>query len=757
MEDEIFYYKEKVRELQTQNKWRETRKKIDQTKRQSVELTETLSGDEASKELRDVLERETDLKDQLRFTEEDLKRTQSRLHEVENENEELMQKLIETPMIRSVSEGNSQIRAALCSRTTFKAPSSVDTIEEGDEEQQQTTRRHSTQEAENFATAKKDPTDLNSSATIKLLGKENGPTEIKADFQVNNTEIEKDLGRLLSTINELKKKNSELQVQLKTSQANGDISQGVGNREKALSIELRKEQESKKEMVSELADYKQLIAKSDNNKLIAMATKVEILSNQLTAANERCQVLHKKNLKEATDTKYADSLKQHCEQLEKQISELKAKESFKVAKSSSGDQNNVPTTDEIEQCCVILASVDIQTNRICKLLEKMDMSQKEERRRSLTKDNYAVVVADLANIMTEIKMLNTVLETHKFLNNNTAGSNAPKSPQKEVVRTTSACSKCADNQKILDAHKDEIDFYKKKNKELTNQILQTEDRWTAEITKQTQEHSKKLKELENELEQTKDKLQEQMELADARSASIQHRDKSLEEVNSKIHSLNVELDEKRRQIQALEKDQKTLKEWEIKYKKLETIYEKRSKTVDELSKLRDGHQRREIMWNEERAKLEAEIQRLKEQDQPVNGDSVAPVVRSIPIRTINYRVTKMSDEPSGIPELKQKICVLEKKNEQLEGEVLSLRSIKEQLETELNKNRQVWEREKDSLTHKTRQDEKIRNVELDAAQQKFASRMNIMEQTNKSLHTQLVQTRREEIYTKRQLPPTNQN
>ncbi|VDO68928.1 unnamed protein product [Onchocerca flexuosa] len=40
----------------------------------------------------------------------------------------------------------------------------------------------------------------------------------------------------------------------------------------------------------------------------------------------------------------------------------------------------------------------------------------------------------------------------------------------------------------------------------------------------------------------------------------------------------------------------------------------------------------------------------------------------------------------------------------------------------------------------------IRNVELDALQQKFASRMRIMEDTNKSLHSQLVQARRDRDY-----------
>lgn len=79
------------------------------------------------------------------------------------------------------------------------------------------------------------------------------------------------------------------------------------------------------------------------------------------------------------------------------------------------------------------------------------------------------------------------------------------------------------------------------------------------------------------------------------------------------------------------------------------------------------HQRREIMWNEERAKLENELESLKKSDQQVNGSAGHPVAvaevasQAMPIRTINYRVTRMSNEPSGIPELKQKITGLEKR------------------------------------------------------------------------------------------------
>jgi hypothetical protein len=68
---------------------------------------------------------------------------------------------------------------------------------------------------------------------------------------------------------------------------------------------------------------------------------------------------------------------------------------------------------------------------------------------------------------------------------------------------------------------------------------------------------------------------------------------------------------------------------------------------------------------------------------------------------------------------------------------MELKLKKEELENEMNKCKQNWEREKDGLLHKVRQDEKVRGMEIDALQQKFTSRMTIMENTNKSLHSQV--------------------
>lgn len=48
-------------------------------RRINSDISLPLSENEMSKEMRDILEREADLRDQLKFTEDDLKRTQLRL------------------------------------------------------------------------------------------------------------------------------------------------------------------------------------------------------------------------------------------------------------------------------------------------------------------------------------------------------------------------------------------------------------------------------------------------------------------------------------------------------------------------------------------------------------------------------------------------------------------------------------------------------------------------------------------------------
>jgi hypothetical protein len=129
---------------------------------------------------------------------------------------------------------------------------------------------------------------------------------------------------------------------------------------------LRKEKQQRKELEGELATYKQLIAKSDNDKLIMMATKVELLNNQLNMAIERTNGLHKKTIKESGASgqeSYLDELKRHIEKLEKQLSEMKAAETFKVKKhDESGGPQAMPTADEVSTNILCIYNVLIRLN-----------------------------------------------------------------------------------------------------------------------------------------------------------------------------------------------------------------------------------------------------------------------------------------------------------------------------------------------------------------------------------------------------------
>lgn len=258
----------------------------------------------------------------------------------------------------------------------------------------------------------------------------------------------------------------------------------------ANSVELRQERQRSKDLEGELTEYKQLIAKSGDQKLIATAARVEQLNNQLNMAIERANAAHKKASKDShAEESYLDQLKTKIEQLEKQNSELLAKETFKIVKNGNSNTPSIPSAEELEHCCVVLASVEAQTNRLCKQMERLDNPQKEERRRSLSKETNSSIAIDLASVMAELKVIHQVLETHKLNNPNLIKTSTEQ--QSEVGH----CSACKEKQQCIEAIKEDIVFYKKKNKELTNQVLQTEDRWTVEIEKQTHNYRTKVRKI----------------------------------------------------------------------------------------------------------------------------------------------------------------------------------------------------------------------------------------------------------------------
>ncbi|CAG9533794.1 unnamed protein product [Cercopithifilaria johnstoni] len=579
-------------------------------------------------------------------------------------------------------------------------------------------------------------------------------------------EMQRDIGKLMTTISELERKNLDLSLQLKQqSEFNSSVPTEKSQ------AELRIEREHKRIIENELMELKRMMLQSDNQKLISMATKVELLNNQLLLVNDRCSNLHRRIVKEGgSETAYVDSLKNKCEELERQLSEQKAKNAINCSQIDSA------TTDEIEQCCEVLASVEAQTNRICKQIEKIDSAQKDERRRSLSKDSSATIISELATVMSELNNVHQLLEAHKV---NIVSRGSPVKNISNMNLESKSCSKCKENETFIASQKDEIVFYKKKNKELTNQVLQTEDRWTAEIEKQRQSYENEVRILQTKLNDAQRDVIEQEHLLESRAVALAEKARMIQERDEKCDKLKKELLVVKKEIQDIEANRKSAKEFEIKYKKLESMFnlekeklaeektksklevtllkKKSDEALINLEKLSNNFAKKEKDWKEKRDKLEDELSYLRKQlnkdaiNDITDGKTVVsnlsssiPIMHHSPVPATAPVIANHKND--DVVDLKDQIATLQKKNKELTNQVSDAKRDNEDLRMELASLQQKWTKDKNDLLHKARQEEKIRNVELDALQQKFASRMRIMEDTNKSLHSQVVQARRDRDY-----------
>lgn len=742
LEDEVFCMKEKVRELQTQNKWREARNKTDVTmKRLSAELCvpSIMPEGEISKELRDAIEREIDSREQLKFAEEDLKRTQQRLKEVENENEMLLKKLSKSakmrpPMVRSASEGNAHLQLELAEHEVEHLSTKVERLER--------TNDHLTKKI------------LELETDYTKRAENTGVMFNSSEFNLTH-EMEKDMGKMIATISDLERKNHELNMHLKNYENKGPAVAANSD-----GSELRSEQEKCRALEAEVVELKQILLKGDNQKVIAFATKIEQLNTQFALVTERCNNLHKKALKNSNNESYADEMKKRIEALEKELSEHKA------AAVITDLQGKTTSPEEIEQCCEVLASIESQTTRLCKQFEKIDNAQKDERRRSLSKDCSATIIAELANLLNELKTVHLIMDNIKGSNPSFVRRSPPR---EQVASQPPKCGKCAELQKAMDEQQNEVIFYKKKNKDLTNQILQTEDRWTIEIEKQRQIFENEIKSLGYRLADCKRQVEEQAQMLQSKTFTLAEKTRALEEQEDRCNRLHQELEAQKKEKQELELNQKAVREYEIKYKKLESIFDQerekmngeRSRAKNEITALKkiteDAEEllkkttqelkKKESVWKTEKSSLEKEVASLKKQltsckdDEGKDHDDKASLPNSDTEETSS--LARHESDKLQLIDLKKQLALYEKKCNESEAKLEDMKITNADLLDQLNKTKLGWQKDKEAHQHKTRQTEKIRMVEMDALQQKFSSRMRIMEDTNKSLHSQLVLARRE--------------
>lgn len=115
-------------------------------------------------------------------------------------------------------------------------------------------------------------------------------------------QMDADIHRFIKRINELEKEKETLSTELElrigmdsnSAAISIDKSADLSKQNEFLSSSLKSEQQKLKLAEQQLNDYRAVIAQSENQKLITMATRVEILVNQLKSVNERYDALHRK-------------------------------------------------------------------------------------------------------------------------------------------------------------------------------------------------------------------------------------------------------------------------------------------------------------------------------------------------------------------------------------------------------------------------------------------------------------------------------
>ncbi|PIO74665.1 hypothetical protein TELCIR_03325 [Teladorsagia circumcincta] len=255
----------------------------------------------------------------------------------------------------------------------------------------------------------------------------------------------------------------------------------------------------------------------------------------------------------------------------------------------------------------------------------------------------------------------------------------------------------------------------------------------------------------------------------SKTLTLTEKTRALEEQEERCNRLQRELEQQKKEKQESEQHQKSVREFEIKYKKLESIFDQerekmnaeRTRRINEITALKktaedaeelskktsEELRKKESHWKTEKSSLEKEIASLKKQlsdycteegkefkDTASSRNSPAEETSSI---------VRHDSQKLHLIELKKQLFLYEKKCNESEAKLEEVKSSNADLLDQLTKTKLEWQKDKEAYQHKARQAEKIRIVEMDALQQKFSSRMRIMEDTNKSLHSQLVLARRE--------------
>nr|CAD2167633.1 unnamed protein product [Meloidogyne enterolobii] len=340
------------------------------------------------------------------------------------------------------------------------------------------------------------------------------------------------------------------------------------------------------------------------------------------------------------------------------------KEASEIIKGVGKEDNTIVDT---EQLCYMLAAMDAQANRICKQLEKIEGSgNKEERRRSLKGGEIASVLEELAKLLSEMKAIKEQLAhsqnislTKSMILGNVLGDNntndCGKSKQEfedgsgKLVGNY-VCTVCEEKERKIREFEQSCDFYKRKNGELTEQVLQMRDQWAKELQKAEEEANTQKVLAEKETTSLRNALDKQItETQSARDLLENTRAENVT-LRKAMAEREAKLSQAKEKAGGLEKGLDQSRIWESRCKEakaerirlqaeLTQLRMRTDEALQELEKMRATHQQKEIVWIREKLKLEDLLKQTKQQQQlsspKTSIEKIIPVVVQMSKPSVN--------------------------------------------------------------------------------------------------------------------------
>nr|CAD2122943.1 unnamed protein product [Meloidogyne enterolobii] len=340
------------------------------------------------------------------------------------------------------------------------------------------------------------------------------------------------------------------------------------------------------------------------------------------------------------------------------------KEASEIIKGVGKEDSTIVDT---EQLCYMLAAMDAQANRICKQLEKIEGSgNKEERRRSLKGGEIASVLEELARLLSEMKAIKEQLAhsqnislTKSMILGNVLGDNntndCGKSKQEFEDGSSKpvgnyVCTVCEEKERKIREFEQSCDFYKRKNGELTEQILQMRDQWAKELQKAEEEANTQKVLAEKETTSLRNALDKQItETQSARDLLENTRAENVT-LRKAMAEREAELSQVKKKAGGLEKGLDQSRIWESRCKEakaerirlqaeLTQLRMRTDEALQELEKMRATHQQKEIVWIREKLKLEDLLKQSKQPQQlsspKTSIEKIIPVVVQMSKPSVN--------------------------------------------------------------------------------------------------------------------------